>query len=201
MGPGQLHTTRTRRRSRLGESTMGCLLMIALVLGGSIWAYFKFFAYRLLVNADAPNAITTFEAKENPPAYLEYGRRFRDQFAQQVKHMVGQQQQMLTRFKKGEYKNSPEKLDQQLKEFINALNDSVSDFNGQQVPSTLKASHVNVARCYRLCYESALALQAAAGSEGAERTSYLKQADKLLLDAWRAGSTGVTQHKQLWNSP
>jgi hypothetical protein len=201
MGPGQLHTTRTRRRGRLGESTMGCLLFIALVLGGSIWAYFKFVAYRHLVNADAPKAITTFDPKENPPAYLEYGRRFRDQFAQQVRFMVSQQQTMITRFKKGEYKNNPEKLEQQLKEYINALNDSVSDFNGQQVPAPLKNSHVNVAKCYRLCYESALALQSAAASEGADRTMFLKQADDLLLKAWRAGNAGVTLHKQLWNSP
>lgn len=198
MGPSQCKSTRVRRRSRLGESTMGCLLMIAVVLGGTIWGYFKFFAYRGLVNADAPGQVVSFAERENWPAYLEYGRRFRDHFAQQVKHMVTQQQTLITRFKKGDFKSDGEKLEQLLTEYINSLNDSIADFNGQQVPSTLKTSHISVAKCYRLCYESALALRSAQASEGIDRTTYLKQADDLLLKAWRAGNAGVTQHRQLW---
>lgn len=197
MGPHRSDLGWKKRQRRLGESVAGCLLFIAIVLGGSIWAYFKFVHYRPLTQADTN--YKTFKEKDNWGAYLEYGRRFRDHFGLQVRNMVSHNQQLITRFKKGEYKNDPDRFENETKEFINALRDDIIDFNGQQVPSSLERSHKGIAKAHRLCYESVLALQAAQASEGAERDKFLKDAERLLRDAWKVGNEGVQEYKRAWH--
>ena len=186
------------RRRRLGDSVPGCLLAIALVLGGSIWGYFKFFHYGALVNAGKNHK--TFVAKDNWPAYLEYGRRFRGSVSVSVKGMLQQNYAMISDVKKGKYKDRESVFEADTKAFINVLLESVTDFDGQQVPTVLEKSHIMVSKAHGLCYESVLLLKEAQGEEGAERARLIKEAEKKMQDAWKQGMAGVKEHKRVWSA-
>ncbi len=193
---GQLQGAWGRRRRRLGDSVPGCLLFIALVIGGSIWTYFKFVHWRPLTLAG--NNHKTFDYKKNSAAYLEYGRRMRTGFGYQVRAMCGQNADLIKKFKKGEYKENKSLFDEETSAFCNSLLDSIQQFDGQQVPNVLEKSHAKISKCHKLCYESVQALREAYGSEGAEQTRLVKEAEKKLKDAWVTGSAGVKLHDSIW---
>lgn len=191
-----LNTAVHYRRRRLGDSVPGCLLAIALVLGGSIWGYFKFFHYSKLANAGKNH--TTFVAKDNWPAYLEYGRRFRTGFALSVEGFLKQNYRLLTDYKKGKYKERDGAFNEETKALIDILLNCITDFDGQQVPTVLEKSHVLLSRSHGLCYESILLLREAHGAEGAERTQLLKESEKKMNEAWKAGTAGSKEHRRVW---
>lgn len=193
---GQLQGAWHRRRRRLGDSVPGCLLFIAIVIGGSIWGYFKFIHWRPLTLAGHNHK--TFDYKKNAPAYLEYGRRMRTGFAFQVRAMCGQNAEIIKKFKAGTYKNNKDEFDADTSSFCNSLLESIEQFDGQQVPNVLEKAHAKIANCHRLCYESVQALREAYGSEGAEQQRLLKEAEKKMKEAWTTGDSGVKLHNAIW---
>lgn len=193
---GTLDRAWGRRRRRLGDSVPGCLLFIALVLGGSIWGYFKFVHWRDLVNADT--RYKTFVEKKNWAAYLEYGRRFRQHYDVSTSMMTKQCHDIVKRYEKGEYKGNAEQLQREIQEYKNALLESIQEFNGQEVPQTLEKPHKQIAAAHRLCYESMLELEAAAATEGAESTTYAKNARKKCNEAYKMQAAGKALFYQLW---
>lgn len=193
---GQLQRAWHRRRRRLGDSVPGCLLFIAIVIGGTMWGYFKFFHWRDLVNAGHNHK--TFDYKKNSAAYLEYGRRMRTGFSFQVRAMCGQNADIIKKFKKGEYREHKAEFDADTSAFCDSLLDSIQQFDGQQVPNILEKSHAKIAACHRLCYESVQALREAYGAEGAEQARLLKEAEKKLKEAYTTGSAGVKLHNDIW---
>ena len=194
---GQLQGAWHRRRRRLGDSVPGCLLFIAIVIGGTIWAYFKFIHWRPLTLAGHNHK--TFSYRKNAPAYLEYGRRMRTGFGFQVKAMYMQNADLIKKFKKGEYKDHKEEFDADTSSFCNSLLESITQFDGQQVPDVLEKSHAKIANSHRLCYESTQALREAYAAEGADRDRLLKEAEKKMKEAWAAGSSGVKLHNDIWS--
>lgn len=193
---GQLQGAWHKRRRRLGDSVPGCLLFIAIVIGGSIWGYFKFVHWRHLTLAGKHHV--TFDYKKNVAAYLEYGRRVRTGFAFQVKAMTDQNRDLIKKFKSGEYKDSKEAFDADTTTLCNALLDSIQQFDGQQVPNVLNSPHTKIAICHRLVYESVQALREAYAAEGAEQTRLLKEAEKKQKDAFTQGSAGVREFYAIW---
>lgn len=193
---GNIQIAWQRRRRRLGDSIPGCLLFIAIAIGGSIWGYFQFVHWGPLVKAG--NNHKTFSQRKNWPAYLEYGRRFRTGFAFGTKAMCQQNYDLLKRFKKGEYKSEPDRFDQDCKEFMNALLESVQQFDSQEVPAVLDAAHRKVSRTHGLCYESVLFLREANHAEGGERDRLVKEAEKKMKEAWKLGDQGVKEFFRIW---
>lgn len=193
---GQLQGAWGRRRRRLGDSVPGCLLFIAIVIGGSIWSYFKFIHWRPLTLAGHNHK--TFAYKKNSAAYLEYGRRMRTGFGYQVRGMCQQNADMIKKFKRGEYKENKAEFDTDTSTFCNTLLDFIQQFDGQQVPDVLERSHAKISSCCRLCYESTQALREAYGAEGAEQTRLVKEAEKKLKEAWETGNAGVKLHDSIW---
>lgn len=186
-----------KRRRRLGDSVPGCLLFIGIVLGGSIWAYFKFVHWRPLTLAG--HNFKTFQYKQNIPAYLEYGRRMRNGFASQVKAMCSQNSDIITKMKAGKYKDNKADFDRDTTDFCNSLLESIQQFDGQQVPDVLAKSHAKVANCHRLCYESVQSLREAYVAEGAEQARLIKEAEKKYREAWAQGTAGVREHQEVWS--
>jgi len=193
---GQLQGAWHRRRRRLGDSVPGCLLFIAIVIGGTIWGYFKFIHWRPLTLAGHNHK--TFPYKKNVPAYLEYGRRMRSGFAFQVRAMVAQNASLIKKFKSKEYQDNKEQFEADTSEFCNVLLDSIQQFDGQQVPDVLNKEHTNISICHRLCYESTLLLIQAYGAEGAEQSKLLKQSENKMKEAWKYGDSGVKQFFLEW---
>lgn len=193
---GQLQGAWHRRRRRLGDSVPGCLLFIALIIGGSIWGYFKFVHWRPLTLAGKNHK--TFPYKKNIPAYLEYGRRMRSGFAFQIRGMVSQNAQLIKKFKTKEYKDNKAQFDTDTTEFCNLLLDSITQFDGQQVPDVLNQEHTKISICHRLCYESTLLLVQAYGAEGAEQDKLVKESEKKMKEAWKYGDGGVKQFFTDW---
>jgi hypothetical protein len=187
------------RKRRLGMSTVGCLLMIAITLGGSIWGYYTFIHYRPLVNAEK-NVLVYTDTPETHNATLEYGRRFRDQYRIAVNTMLQTNQRLLTKLKRGEAAKDPALFQQNCSEFIENLLAGVSDFNAQQVPSVLKSSHVQMAKAYRCCYESALAMTKAIKAEGPDRKLFIQEAEKKYVEAYKAGGAGTAEHARVWQT-
>ena len=193
---GNVQVAWRNRRRRLGDSVPGCLLFIAVVLGGSIWGYFQFIHWRPLVLAGHNHK--TFVERKNWPAYLEYGRRFRVGFAFGIKAMCQQNYNLIKKFKKGEYKDDSGAFEADTKDFMNQLLESVQQFDGQEVPKRLEPAHIKVARCHGLCYESVLSLREANKAEGAERERLVKDAEKKAKDAWKMGDAGVKEFFRIW---
>lgn len=194
---GQLQGAWHRRRRRLGDSVPGCLLFIAVVIGGSIWGYFKFIHWRPLTLAGHNHK--TFVQKKNAPAYLEYGRRFRTGFSFQVRTMCVQNADIIKKFKAGEYKEHKDEFDADTSTFCNGLLESIEQFDGQQVPDVLEKSHAKISNSHRLCYESIQALREAYGAEGAEQQQLVREAEKKMKEAWTTGDAGVKLHKAIWD--
>ena len=140
----------------------------------------------------------TFPYRSNPAAYLEYGRRMRSGFAFHVKAMYQENADLIRKFKKGEYGDDREAFEADTKAFCNALLESVTQWEGQQVPDVLEKSHAKIGNCHRLCYESVQVLREAFGAEGAERTRLLLEAEKRMKSGWAAGSSGVKLHNDIW---
>lgn len=194
---GNVQLAWQKRRKRLGDSIPGCLLAIALAIGGSIWGYFQFVHWKPLVKAG--NNHRTFPYKKNIPAYLEYGRRFRTGFDFGSKGMVKNNYELVKKFKKGAYKDNPGEFDSESKAFMNQLLDSIQQFDGQEVPDVLEKAHRQVARAHGLCYESILFLREANKAEGAERDRLVKESEKKALEAWKTAHAGVTLFYQIWD--
>lgn len=193
---GQLQGAWHKRRRRLGDSVPGCLLFIAIVLGGSIWGYFKFVHWRPLVNAGHNHK--TFDYKKNPNAFLEYGRRMRTFFAFQVRGMCDQNKDLIKKFKAGEYKEHKDVFEQDASNLCNAMLDTIQQFDGQEVPNVLNASHSKISAAHRLCYESVQSLREAYDAEGAEQSRLVKEAEKKLKEAQATGATGVKEFYSIW---
>ncbi|MBN9420766.1 MAG: hypothetical protein J0I12_35300 [Candidatus Eremiobacteraeota bacterium] len=140
----------------------------------------------------------TFAYKRNSAAYLEYGRRMRTGFAFQVKAMVQQNADLINKFKKGEYRDHREAFESDTTAFCNSVLESVTQWEGQQVPDVLEKSHARIANCHRNCYESVQALREAFGAEGGEQMRLLLEAEKQLKEAWACGSSGVKLHNDIW---
>ena len=195
---GYVQRASGRRRGRMGESVVGCLFAIALVLGGSIWAYFRFIHWKPLVTAETN--FRTFQDKKNWSARLEYGRRVRGPFDIAVRGMADQAFQMVKRYKKGEWKNNESEFEQECKAFKDALLNSISEFNGQEVPITLEKPHRLMARVHKLCYEVVLELELAQASEGAEREKALTTAEKKAKEAWQTSRTATDMFHRVWGA-
>ena len=197
MHQASLLTRSGHRRRRLGESVGGCLLTIAIVLGGSIWGYFKFFHYSGLTKAG--NNHKVFDEEDNHAAVIEYGRRFRTVFAFQGKAMTKQNWNIIVKFKKGKYK-SEGSFTADIKGFITALHDSIQDFDGQQVPKKLNGAHKKLSLCHKSCYESARALEEAFELEGVEREAKVKEAESKCKEAFKLQDSAVKEYYRIWPS-
>jgi hypothetical protein len=195
---GSVQVAWQKRRRRLGDSVPGCLLFIAIAIGGTIWGYFQFVHWRPLVRAG--NAHKTFVQSKNWPAYLEYGRRFRVGFSFGVKAMCTQNYNLIKDFKKGAYKDNPDGFEADTKAFMNGLLESVTQFDGQEVPVRLESPHKKVSKAHGLCYESILFLKEANKAEGAERDRLVKESEKKAKEAWQVGTAGVNEFKRIWSS-
>ncbi|MBT9587852.1 hypothetical protein IV102_31245 [bacterium] len=195
---GNVQVAWQKRRRRLGDSVPGCLLFIAVVIGGSIWAYFQFVHWRPLARAGNNNK--NFQQSKNWPAYLEYGRRFRTGFKFGVKAMCTQNYTMIKRFKQGDFKDSPDQFDNEAKEYMNQLLESVIQFDGQEVPIRLDKPHKKISKAHGLCYESILFLKDANKAEGVERAQLVKEAEKKAKEAWTIGQSGVREMEHIWNT-
>jgi len=193
---GNVQSAWQKRQKRLGDSIPGCLLAIALLIGGTIWGYFQFIHWKPLVKAG--NNHKTFPYKRNIPAYLEYGRRFRTGFDFGSKGMVRNCYDLVKKFKKGEYKNDESLFDADTKTFMNQLLDSIQQFDGQEVPDVLEKAHRQVAKAHGLCYESILFLREAYKAEGAEQTRLVKEAEKKAIEAWKTRDAGVSLFYKTW---
>ncbi|MBS2036650.1 hypothetical protein JST97_16790 [bacterium] len=193
---GQLQGAWHKRRRRLGDSVPGCLLFIAIVIGGSIWGYFKFVHWRPLTRAGHNH--TTFDYKKNIPAYLEYGRRMRTGFSFQITAMCDQNRTIINNYKKGEYKGHSDTFESDCTTLCNALLDSIQQFDGQQVPNVLDKAHSKIANCHRLVFESIQALREADAAEGADHQRLIKEAEKKAKEAYTQGMAGVREYNAVW---
>jgi|EP01012_Entosiphon_sulcatum_P034902 hypothetical protein len=193
---GQLQGAWHKRRRRLGDSVPGCLLFIAIVLGGIIWGYFKFIHWRPLVNAGHMHK--TFPYKKNPPACLEYGRRMRTFFSFQARAMCDQNKELIKKFKAGDYKDHKDLFDADCSALCNSMLDTIQQFDGQEVPDLLNAPHTKISTAHKYCYESVQSLVEAYGAEGAEQSRLVKEAEKKLSQAAAAESTGIKEFNSIW---
>lgn len=184
-------------RQRRGTGIAGCLVALALVLGLTVWGYFKFFHYAKLVNAGHNHQ--TFAEQTNWPAVLEYGRRVRTNFSVSATAMTRQNDQILRKFQRGEYDHNTEAFERETSEFIDLLLQDVTQFDSQQVPKFLDSPHIKISKAHGQCYETMVNLRAASSSQGAERTGYLRKAVENAKEATQSGNTGLTEFRRIWN--
>ena len=140
----------------------------------------------------------TFKYKKNPNAYLEYGRRMRTFFAFQVRGMCDQNKELIKKFKAGEYKDRKDIFQSDCSTLCNAMLDTISQYEGQEVPDVLNVSHTKIAAAHRLCYESVQTLREAYDAEGAEQARLVKEAEKKLREAQACGAAGVKEFYSIW---
>lgn len=171
--------------------------MFALLLGGSIWGYFKFAHYRYLTNAGHNHV--TFRRQVNWSAYLEYGRRIRNNFNVSVPAMTHQNYEILRKYRRGGYHNQSDLFYAESQAYIDLLLESVTQLDTQQVPDVLERAHISLSKAHGLCYETMVELRLAHESEGAEKAMYLKSAQKKADEAFKTGNQGIADFKRLWD--
>ena len=178
-----------------GTSILGCLLLLALVLGGGMWGYHRFFYYAPLVKAGSNHQL--FSERENRSAYLEYVGRVRTRHGPSVVAMLNHNQQILRQFRSKGYSKGTEAFERDSAEFIRLLRDSVIEFDSQAVPQVLEPAHRQLSRAHGLCYETVVLLREAQAAEGAEREQLLKAAREKARQANYSGNQGLRDFHRL----
>lgn len=172
---------------------LGVLLWVAVCtrLGLGMWHPWRCYVI-------AGHSHTTFNYKKNPAAFREYGRRMRTFFAFQVKGMCDQNKDLIKKFKAGEYKGHKDTFESDCSRLCNAMLDTIQQFDGQEVPDVLNASHTKIGTAHRLCYESVQSLREAYDAEGTEQVRLVKEAEKKLREAHTCGAAGLKEFYTIW---
>lgn len=146
----------------------------------------------------AGNNHTAVEMADTDPAYLQYCRRFRTGFSFGSMEMCKQNANLIERFKKGKYAAHPELFDSESGEFVDALLDSVQQFDRQVVPLVMDSAHRKISKTHGLCYQSMVALNEAKAQKGEQqRARHLKESEKWCKEALQTREAGF---KEFWRN-
>lgn len=184
---------RRRRRPR-GESFGSCLLMIVIVLGGGMWAYFKFGQNRHLVHAGEKGQYT--ETNElHVEANLNYMRKMREHHIPQTVKLRNEMQAFYTSAVKGKYKGNKEGFEQKKYELVQFMRDDITELNQFAVYSHFQVAHRSIAVAHKHFYDAILHLEkwyyAEPGSQDAKDA--LKAANEAFNKGWRFNTQGEMQ--------
>jgi hypothetical protein len=182
------NSTPRSRHQRRGESFGGCLLMIALVLGGTMFAWNKWGRYRPLIKAG--DGITVLKGDE-PGAAVEYNRSFREK-NYLLSHGV---RDTVNRFyidtNKGKYKDKAE-FEQKVHEVYQLLLDGIDNQEMHSVPKEHLEAHKSLSLSYRHFYECVSAIEQAYYLEGDEKKKLMTLAQQELTTGWKLSMKGTT---------
>jgi len=186
---------RVRRRS-YGDSFGSCLLMIVLVLGGTMWAYFHFFQNRDLVNAGEAGTFL-IEKEDNRVAAIEYQRHMRERLLGLVESQVVESNTFLSNVLKKKYAGDKNGFEQRVHELENSLRESINELNARQVPQRFVKGHSQLAETHKHCYEAIKEIQQGYFEEDAkEQKKLYESARKKLNKAWGMCQSGKSEIKR-----
>ncbi len=180
---------RLRRRRRAGESFGGCLFMIALVLGGSIWGYFKFFQNRALIQAGHNHNV---DKNHNREAELAYMHKLRDTHFGNMARIRGDLSVFFNdvTVKKKYTMNDSGSFDQRYTELVGELRDHVEEFDQLLVPELMNNAHAKISHSHKTYYESLLLLKKGFYEEKDDQKRDYKEARKTFAAAWKEDLDG-----------
>jgi hypothetical protein len=191
-------TPRRRRSRRAGESFVGCLFLIALVMGGSIWGYFKFVQNRPLVKAGHNHTVSKDSNRE---AELAYTHRMRTTHFNQMLEIRGELSTFfLDTIKKKKYAADKAGFEQKDYELVQRLRDHVEDFDSLVVPQIMNAAHVKISHSHKTFYEALVMLSKGYYEEKADQARDYKEAMRLLNAGWREDLDGENQARTIMAS-
>lgn len=174
------------QRARRGQGFSGCLIVIALILGGAIFAWNKFGKYhRLVVAGGEPTLLQT----DNLAGKIEYERAWREHNKGWTVNNRNLVNKFYTQVASGKIKDRSE-FDQRSTEILQSLLDGVESLDMHAVPKEYVAGHRAVGLGYRHFYECMMSLQKVYGMEGAERKTALEDTYKTLSDGWQSSTSG-----------
>lgn len=186
---------RVRRRS-YGDSFGSCLLMIVLVLGGTMWAYFHFFQNRDLVNAGEAGSFLV-DKEDNRSASIEYQRHMRERLLSQVERQVTDSNTFLSNVIKKKYAGDKNGFEQRVHELTNGLRESITELNSRQVPARFVKGHSQLAEVHKHCYEAIKEIEKGYFEEDAkEQGKIYLVARKKLNKAWGMCQSGKAEIKR-----
>ena len=83
-------------------------------------------------------------------------------------------------------------------EFVDALLDSVQQFDRQVVPLVMDSAHRKISKTHGLCYQSLIALNEAKAQKGEQqRARHLKESEKWCKEALQTREAGF---KEFWRN-
>lgn len=181
-GPNRAH----RRR---GESFGSCLLVIILVLGGAMFAWYKFGKNRSLIKAGDDVLIMT---KYSQDADLEYRKHFREHNQGNSAGVRVAMTKFYTDTVKGVYKGKSSDFEQAYYETDQRLLDVIGELDMNQVPPKFVKDHKKLSKSFKYFYECIEFLRQGYAAEGDEQKKLYEQAKGKLTEGLALSQTGET---------
>ncbi len=186
---------RVRRRS-YGDSFGSCLLMIVLVLGGTMWAYFHFFQNRELVRAGEAGTFLV-DKEDNRIASIEYQRHMRERLLTQTGHQVEEVNTFLSKVIAKKYAGDKNGFEQQLHEKTQDLRNSIDELNSRSVPGKFVKGHSQLAEVHKHLYEALKEIESGYYEEDAkQQKKFYEAARKKIAKAWGLHQSGTGEIKR-----
>lgn len=196
----QPQSFRRRKRPR-GESFGSCLLMIIIVLGGGMWAYFKFGENRSLVHAGEEGSYTRFKKGEDyGQSDLNYARKMRESHLPNTGHCRQDVAEFVNKVLQGKYKTDKEGFEQKQHELVQSLRDNLGEINQHTVSPWFEPAHKPLTHSYGVLYNSLLACEKGFYKEGTEQTQLYKEARDYLNKGWRESTAAEERMKVLMST-
>ena len=132
--------------------------MIALVLGGSIWGYFKFVQNRSLVLAGTRHIV---DKSGNRDAQMAYSHKLRETHFGAMNRIRGDLQQFFNDVisKKKYSTNDAGPFEQRYTELVAELRDHVEEFDQLMVPEPINGPHIKISHSHKWFYEALIVLR------------------------------------------
>lgn len=186
---------RVRRRS-YGDSFGSCLLMIVLVLGGTMWAYFHFFQNRELVRAGEAGTFNV-DKEDNRIASLEYQRHMRERLIGQVGNQVTEVNTFLSKVISKKYAGDKSAFEQQEHEREEGLRVSIDELNSRSVPGKMVKGHSQLAEVHKHLYEALKEIESGYFEEDPKaQKKFYETARKKITKAWGLHQSGTGEIKR-----
>lgn len=168
--------------------------MIIIVLGGGMWAYFKFGQNRHLVHAGEKGQYTE-TAEVHIEANLNYMRKMREYHIPQTQKLRNEMQTFYTNTIKGKYKTDKEAFNQKKYEIVQFLRDDITELNQFAVYTHFQVAHRSLAVAHKHFYNTVLHLERWYNAEpgSPEQKAALKDAANEFNKGWRFSTQGEMQ--------
>ncbi len=156
LGQIGLGKTRSRNKTR-GASFVSCLVMLVVVFGGLVWAYFHFIENRYL---EHPGQYLEVRDEYDGEFYNNYRNRMRGSLAGYIEIESSKMKKFLIDVKKGKFKDHWDRFKQRYHERVNRLRELAGEVNPRSVPAPYVSAHKGYCKalthyynCCNLLYE------------------------------------------------